>query len=483
MAPPAQGAGVRPRPGHLRPEDDIPRKEAAGRLAGYRRQVSDRSSVLGRVPRNRPVLIDRFLALAYVLTALLVTAARVAEGAPMGGLPVWLAGPIVAALGVPLAVRRRWPRPVLGFVLAWGTVVALFLGVLAEPIAAATFALYTVALTQPRIRWVPTRGIGIAGVAVILGMAMLGPAPGWTTASTFVLGAGILGATWTLGRVVRERRLEAARTAERFARQAVIDERLRIARELHDVVAHGMSLIAVKSGVLRHVLQVQTEAGRRVEDRHAGATPTSEALLGELADALAVIESTSRGALAEMRHLLGVLRNDGADLGGNTGVDGVAASGDSAPLRPAPGLAQLPDLTRRAAAAGVPVELEVSTSDPLPDGVELSVYRIVQEAVTNVVRHAAPARCRVRVEARAGVVAVQVTDDGPGVRTLPDPNAGVGEHDGDPGPRGGHGLVGMRERVAMYGGTFDAGPRPAGGFEVSARIPYERADQNARALA
>ncbi|GAA5027301.1 sensor histidine kinase [Actinopolymorpha pittospori] len=437
-------------------------------------------------------MIDRFLALAYVLTALVVTAARVAQGVPMGGLPIWVAGPIVAALGVPLAVRRRWPRAVLGLILAWGTVVALFLGVLAEPIAAVTFALYTVALTAPRIRWIPTRGIGIAGVAVILGMAMLGPAPGWTTATTIAFGAGILAATWTLGRVVRERRLEAARTAERFARQAVIDERLRIARELHDVVAHSMSLIAVKSGVLRHVLQVQTEPGRRVEDPHAGVTPTSEALFGELADTLAVIESTSRGALAEMRHLLGVLRNDGADLGGTTGGTtrgntsrgtGVDAGADAAPLRPAPGLAQLPDLTRRAAGGGVHVELDVSTSDPLPDGVELSVYRIVQEAVTNVVRHAAPARCRVRVEARAGVVAIQVSDDGPGVRTLPDPNAGVGERDGDLGPRGGHGLVGMRERVAMYGGTFDAGLRPAGGFEVSARIPYEPADQNARALA
>ncbi|MGW5366003.1 sensor histidine kinase [Actinopolymorpha pittospori] len=450
--------------------------------------MNDRPSVLGRVPHTRPVVIDRFLALAYVLTALVVTAARVAQGAPMGGLPDWVAAPIVAALGVPLAVRRRWPRAVLGLVLAWGTVVALYLGVLAEPIAAATFALYTVALTAPRIRWMPTRGIGIAGVSVILGMAMLGPAPGWTTATTVVLGAGILAATWTLGRVVRERRLEAARTAERFARQAVIDERLRIARELHDVVAHSMSLIAVKSGVLRHVLQVQTESGRLVGDPHAGATPTSEALVGELADALAVIESTSRGALAEMRHLLGVLRNDGADLGGTT--DGTIGGGtdsstgvDAAPLRPAPGLAQLPDLTRRAAGAGVHVELDVSTSDPLPDGVELSVYRIVQEAVTNVVRHAAPARCRVHVEARAGVVAIQVSDDGPGVRTLPDPNAGVGERDGDLGPRGRHGLVGMRERVAMYGGTFDAGPRPAGGFEVSARIPYEPADQNARTLA
>ena len=166
---------------------------------------------------------------------------------------------------------------------------------------------------------------------------------------------------------------------------------------------------------------------------------------GEAQDALRVIESASRTALAEMRHLLGVLRSD---------VDGVE-------LAPVPGVAGLPALADRAEQAGVPVELDVRCAERLPDGVALSVYRIVQEALTNVVRHAAPTRCRVSVVAEAGEVRVEVTDDGPGTRTpAPERHAG-------------HGLIGMRERVLMYGGSLHAGPRPEGGFGVSARIPYE----------
>jgi signal transduction histidine kinase len=141
-----------------------------------------------------------------------------------------------------------------------------------------------------------------------------------------------------------------------------------------------------------------------------------------------------------MRHLLGVLRSE---------VDGME-------LGPPPGLAALPDLAARAAAAGVTVELDVPESPELPESMGLAVYRIVQEAVTNVVRHAAPAHCAVTVSIVDCSVRVEVGNDGPVVRLA--------------GPAG-HGLIGMRERVAMYGGTFSAGPRPAGGFLVSATIP------------
>ncbi|MCP9955830.1 histidine kinase [Actinomadura madurae] len=182
-----------------------------------------------------------------------------------------------------------------------------------------------------------------------------------------------------------------------------------------------MSLIAVKAGVAVHVAEARPE---------------------EALDALRVIEATSRSSLAEMRHLLGVLRTGAAD----------------AELTPSPGLADLSGLADRAAMAGVHVDLDVDTGD-LPDGVALSAYRIVQEAITNVVKHAAPARCRVRVEADGVRMRIDVTDDGPGVRVLPG---------GD-----GHGLIGMRERVMMYGGDFTAGPRPEGGFAVSAAFPYE----------
>ncbi|WP_243717496.1 sensor histidine kinase [Actinomadura darangshiensis] len=174
-------------------------------------------------------------------------------------------------------------------------------------------------------------------------------------------------------------------------------------------------MIAVKAGVANHI---------------AGERP------GEAREALRVIEATSREALTEMRRLLGVLRDEP----------------DLAP----PGLADLPDMVERVKSAGVRLEVSVSATD-LPDGVGLAVHRIVQEAVTNVVKHAAPAKCRVDVRDERDGVRIEVADDGPG--------GGV--------TSGGHGLVGMRERVAMYGGRLEAGPLPRRGFRVMATIPYK----------
>ncbi|MFD0687436.1 sensor histidine kinase [Actinomadura fibrosa] len=348
-------------------------------------------------------------------------------------VPALLACPIAAATGLPLAVRRRWPVPVLTTV-SGASALALVLGLPWDSFAAAAYALYPIALTRPHRRWVPTPLIGALSAVAILGGALVGPA-NWQAQQIgkAVLGLAVLGASWTLGRVVRERRAHAARSARQLADRAVTDERLRIARELHDVVAHSMSLIAVKAGVAVHV---------------------AEARPGEALDALRVIETTSRGTLTEMRRLLGVLRAD------------TAAPSNGMPdpdLTPSPDLAALDGLAERAAMTGVRVDLDVRAGT-LPDGVALSVYRIVQEAVTNVVKHAAPARCHVLVEARAGRVRIEVTDDGPGVRVLP------GAADGQ-----GHGLIGMRERVMMYGGDFTAGPRPEGGFAVSAAFPYDPA--------
>ncbi|WP_433478831.1 sensor histidine kinase [Spirillospora sp. CA-142024] len=372
-----------------------------------------RSPFFKRLSRRGLIGLDAGAAILYTLVLMTIPADS--------GAPGLAALPLTAAAGLPLAVRRLWPLPVFAAALSASTA-TLLLDLPWDSYAAAAFALYPVALARRRRRWLPTPLIGVVSAVLILGGAMVGPA-NWQAeaAGRLLLGFAVLGASWTLGRVVRERRAEAAHAARRLADQAVSDERLRIARELHDVVAHSMSLIAVKAGVAVHVAEARPE---------------------EALDALRVIETTSRGSLAEMRHLLGVLRTGAAD----------------ADLTPSPGLGELTSLAERAAMAGVHVDLDVQAGE-LPEGVALSAYRIVQEAVTNVVKHAAPARCRVQVKADGLRLRIDVTDDGPGVRVLPG---------GD-----GHGLIGMRERVMMYGGDFAAGPRPEGGFAVSAAFPYE----------
>ncbi|MEU8175232.1 histidine kinase [Microbispora hainanensis] len=358
---------------------------------------------------------------------------------------------LVATMTLPLAVRRRWPLPVFCLVMV-ASVAAMTLGVVREPLAAAAYALYPVALGTRRRRWEPTAVIGALTVGALLLAAVGGvsaePEVG-RIAETVVLGSLALGGAWTIGRAVRERRAYAARRADEAAERAVTEERLRIAREMHDVVSHTLSLIGVKAGVAVHV------ADRRPE---------------EALEALRVIEATSRQALTEMRHMLGVLRTTPSTTPGTTpGTTSSTTSGTtpgttSDALSPAPGLAALPDIAERAAAAGVRVDLDVRVTDRLSPALELAVHRIVQEAVTNVVRHAAPAACRVLVHDEGDRVRIEVTDDGPGRRVLPP---------GVPGHGIGHGLIGMRERVAAYGGDFTAGPMPGGGFRVLASLPRE----------
>ncbi|MFF3438658.1 sensor histidine kinase [Streptosporangium sp. NPDC002721] len=370
--------------------------------------------------RGRLVRLDALGAAGYALTLLLFGA-----GPPDPAVPWWAEPLILAGTALPLAVRRLWPLTVFCAVLATSLLSLVLLGTVHDRFAAAAFALYLVALTRPRPRREPTIAIGACGAVAVLLLSAAGtPASAPGVVGPLLVGVAFMGGAWIAGRAVRERRAYTARAAEELAGRAVAEERLRIARELHDVVAHSMSLIAVKAGIANHVAAVRP---------------------GEATDALRVIETTSRSALAEMRQLLGVLRSD---------LDAPPA------LAPSPGLAGLTGLAERASTAGVRVELDVRAAG-LPEGVELSVHRIVQEALTNVVRHAAPARCRVSVEASGGEVRVEVADDGRGERTPP----------GGPG----HGLIGMRERVVMYGGSFTAGRHPEGGFRVSARIPYGEA--------
>jgi signal transduction histidine kinase len=331
-------------------------------------------------------------------------------------------GFVAIGLALPIAVRRIWPLPALA-VVAVMSVIAFVAGALRDPLLAAAYVLYVVALTRSSNRPLSSRRlIGLAagvGFAVLLLGVVAGAPAGQPRAALVLTGIAALYGAWVLGQVVRDRRAAAARSAQVLAEQAVAAERLRIARELHDIVAHSMGLIAVKAGVANHVLRVRPE---------------------EVSDALSVIESTSRDALVELRHMLGLLR----------------PSDEPAELAPPAGLAALPDLVSRVESTGVEVELHVDVPGPLPEAVGLTVHRIVQECLTNVTKHARADRCRITITGTANAVQLEVSDDGGGGAAVE-----------------GHGLIGIRERVSVYGGSYRAGPRAGGGFEVVVRLPYE----------
>ncbi|WP_285665980.1 sensor histidine kinase [Actinorhabdospora filicis] len=369
----------------------------------------DERPIFRRLAPGALLAIDGALAVGYflALATFPMTAGTAAQ-------PLRIA--LAAGIALPVALRRRYPRTVLAVVAA-ASIAAAVAGLLREPFLAAALAAYTVALQQPRHRREPTLAIAVVSALTLVCGTMAGG--GGPDIGLVVVGAAVTGAAWTVGRAVRERRMWVARSAA----QAVTEERLRIARELHDVVAHGMGVIAVKAGVAAHVLDARPEEAR---------------------EALKAIAAESRAALTELRSMLGVLR-----------------SGDEDPLTPAPGLAELAGLPGRAGPAGVRVTLDVRVPGEPPAGVATAAYRIAQEAVTNAVKHAAPTSCLVRVTGDGESLQVEVTDAGPG-RRVPPP------------PAGGHGLIGMRERAAAHGGTFDAGPLPGGGFRVRARLPFER---------
>ena len=253
------------------------------------------------------------------------------------------------------------------------------------------------------------------------------------------------------GVLVRERREHGRALREQVAARAVTAERLRIARELHDMVAHSVGIVAIQAGAARRVIDTRPERAK---------------------EALAVIESTSRETLAGLRHMLGALRRAEADRE------------DAAPM---PGLADLDRLAAHAAGAGVRVELRrCGQVRPLSPEVELSAYRIVQESVTNVVRHSGARHCRVEVEYGRAELIIEVVDDGrgaadpvfaSGIRAATAGAAASRAEAADPAedppsPQDhGYGLAGMRERVSLLHGRFDAGPRPDGGFRVAAWLP------------
>ncbi|HKR50300.1 MAG TPA: sensor histidine kinase [Pseudonocardiaceae bacterium] len=345
-------------------------------------------------------------------------------------LVVWL---VAVAVSVPLAVRRRKPIPVFSVVLT-SAIVAVLLGMsVAATVLAVAVALYQVALSAMPRRSAVALGAALLGVtlaavftATVLDPRFLLVAPSTTSFDTDLLSLlsfswFTIGAGWTLGRSVRARREYAGQIAEHRAQKAVSEERLRIAREMHDVVGHSMSVIVMKASVANHVYATRPEESR---------------------EALGVIESVGRAALADIQRVLGSLRSAGETH-----------------LAPNPSLDELPTLVENARLADVEVELDHGTIPTLPTAVELSAYRIVQEALTNVIKHAAPpARCTVRITAEQGELCLAVIDDGIPCRPVGEP---------------GHGLIGMRERAALHHGTLVAGRQPGGGFAVHARLPYQ----------
>jgi signal transduction histidine kinase len=403
-----------------------------GAASGYRQRVPN--LITRGFGRRSLIAIDAVVGLGLAAILLLAVGDHAATLFFTG--PGWLGMLVALAMGVSAALRRVWPIGALAGVflslgvatvtgMAWGESTVAFM----IPLA---FALYPVALQEPTRRAVLALVVCVVSTsAAIVITAYLYPevgADGPLWPGLIVFDWLLFGASWGFGRAMRARRAYAASTAAQLAQQAVTDERLRIARELHDIVAHSLSLITVKAAIANHVATERPE---------------------EAQDALRIIADTSRSTLTEMRRLLGVLRSDGGPE-----------------LAPTPGLAGLDELASRAGLAGVQVDLTVRGTGSLPDGVELSIYRIVQEALTNVVKHAAPARCRVTVDTDEHEARIEVVDDGPGVRTLPSTTQG-------------HGLIGMRERVMMFDGAFAAGPRAEGGFGVTARLPYQTAGERA----
>ena len=343
---------------------------------------------------------------------------------------------VVAGLhGASVGLRRVAPWVMLGLMMSTAVVYAalglpvVFLG------PAVLVATYSLAAGLPRRHALAA----LAGVEVALAVLML-LGPGGLGPDSVLFFGGLVAGAWFLGDVTRRWRalaeengrqvVELERARAELATQALALERLRIARELHDVVAHSMSMVAMHSSAARLAV---------------GTDPAAETA------ALGVVERTTRDALAEMRRLVSVLR----ERPGEEATDGLA---------PAPGLGDLPRLVAGMADVGLVVDVHTDGDlAAVPPGLSLTAERVLQEALTNVVRHAGPAQVRVEVRARDGELALSVHNDPGSGSTLP------------PAPTGGHGLQGMRERVQLYGGTLEAGPTAAGGWRVAARLPCEQA--------
>jgi signal transduction histidine kinase len=495
------------------------------------RTLSDVPAARQRPPLTKQLSPRHWAALDYVVGAVfgLILFATIRHGviraieSPHGFVsyrPLSVTWPLamflVIVAVVAVGMRRRRPAFMLGVLLAGSVLVTTLTGpengtlTYFLPVA---YVLYLVAATYEHRQAAVRVLIAVFATLVADAMLIYVTGGGFLPNGSLVSVALCVIIAWFTGYIVRQRRRYAVRLQDEAASKAVAEERLRIARELHDVVAHSMSVIAVQAGYGQYVIDTQPADAR---------------------NALGAIQATSREALDEMRRMLGALRQadetdqrdqaiPGADdgspasggrppAGGAPGaadseVAGVAGVAGAAPLFPAPGLADLDRLLSRTASAGVRVDVtRCGQPRELPASIDLSAYRIVQEALTNVVKHARTGSGRVLIGYGQDELILEVTDNGAGLPEMA--SAGI-SHYGRPlalagalpagaaleasGPTlvatsgmpgwhppgdlpGGHGIIGMRERVSLLGGEFSAGPLPGYGFQVSAHIPLPPAN-------
>ncbi|KUN24906.1 histidine kinase [Streptomyces antibioticus] len=418
---------------------------------GWRRQLRD---TLRPEPRREPLsrrAVWGDVVLAVVLTAVaLFVAARYPGDGPMNVTPVDLGAPVpprppapdrwmvekepvtpplvlVVLSALPLAVRRRYPFVVFAVVMAATLAIgddASWINVLTCVVGAYSAVMYS------RHRVGALAGLFVAAVLAGLAFRDTEPVlPGWSSPAVVLLIAGVLAGlarVWQRQLAAgRERLARLEREQEEAMRRAVEEERARIAAELHDVVTHNVSVMVIQAGAARKVMDAAPERSK---------------------EALLAVEAGGRAAMAELRHVMGLL----------------AAPDPEQPeaLEPQPGLAQLDALIVRVRAAGTPVGIAVSLPpEPLPPGVDLTAYRVVQEALTNTIKHAPGAEASVTIGYGDDRLEIEVVDTG-------------AVHAAAPADGNGRGLIGLRERLAVYGGELTAGPTLAGGYRVRALVPW-----------
>ncbi len=396
-------------------------------------------AMYAKVRDPHPVAVDVLLAAVFAVIGVATELVKLPE---TEGYRDGTAASVALALAatVPLVWRRSHSAAVMAVAAAAMTVHGALLFPGSGPFLGVLAALYAVAA------YGSTRAARVS-LAIIIAFQPVAVAhpedPNFNSWGDVLVGVVIFTAVWVYGdsrrvrrlhlEVAEERAARAERERDERARAAVQEERTRIAREMHDIVAHSVSVMVVQAGAARRMVP---------RDPAAAAVAAGE------------VEEVGRAALRDMRRVIGVLRADGDE--------DAAESRAPATLEPQPGMGDVAELVATCRDAGLDVRVRTEGEvRPLPSGVELAAYRIIQEALTNTMKHAGPARAEVRVTYDDDALTLVVADDGRGVGFDPDDT--------------GHGLPGMRERVTVYGGDLDAGPHPGGGFRIRARLPLDRA--------